>query len=97
MDNEVPAVLQDVLGLPEVRKREVALGLKQGYGQGGPAAIAKHPTPKKHVFIHLNLQNLSLQDVFNKIVQATPDAIWIYHESDCNGAKTYTVEVASGY
>lgn len=83
-DPEVPAVLQDVLRLSEVREREVALGLKQGLGQGGPSAVEEHPVPKEPVPVHINLQNLSLQGTFNKIVQASPKGVWIYDETDCH-------------
>jgi hypothetical protein len=96
-DREMPAVLQDLLRLPEVRKREAALGLKQGPGQGGPGAMERHPVPKKPVPVHINLQNLSLLDAFNRVVQTSPKSVWIYYETDCNGAKMFTVEVASNY
>lgn len=96
-DMQMPAVLQDLLRLPEVRERETSLGLKQGPGQGGPGAMEKHPVPKKPVAVHINLQNLSLLEAFNKVVQTSPKGVWIYHESDCNGAKTFTVEVVSSY
>jgi hypothetical protein len=97
-DSEIRIVLQDLLRLPEVREREAALGLKQGLGQGPGLGVADiHPVPRQPVPIHINLRNLSLQDAFNKIVQASPKAVWIYHETDCNGEKTFTVEVTSGF
>ncbi len=92
-DNAIPAVLQEVLKLPEVRKREAALGIKQGPGQGGPGAIEKHPVPKKPVPVQIDVQNVSLQEAFNKIVQASTKGAWVYRETDCNGAKTFVVEM----
>ena len=92
-DNAIPAVLQEVLKLPEVRKREAVLGLQQGPGQGGPGAIEKHPVPRQHVPVQIKVQNLSLQEAFNKIVQASPKGVWVYRETDCNGAKTFVVEM----
>jgi hypothetical protein len=89
------AVLQDLLRLPEVRERQAALGLKGGIHAGpggGGAGIKIHPVPRQPVPIHFNLQNVSLREAFNKIVQASSDGVWIYHETDCNGAKTFTVE-----
>lgn len=96
-DWELPTVLGDLLALPEVKDREAALGLKQGLGQGGPTAIPKHPVPRKHVPVSINVQNLSVREAFNKVVRASPKSVWIYRETDCNGAKTFTVEMASGY
>jgi hypothetical protein len=94
----VGAVLQDLLRLPEVREREAALGLKGGIHAGpggGGGGIEIHPVPRKPVPVHVNLQNLSLQEAFNKVVGISPDGGWIYRETDCNGAKTYIVEMAS--
>jgi hypothetical protein len=96
-DNEIPAVLQDVLRLPDVRKREALLGLKQAMSGGGLSGGEAHPIRKPPVPVHFDLRSLTLQEAFNKIVQASPDKMWIYHENDCNGAKTFTVEVASHY
>ena len=97
-DLEIPSLLQDVLRHPEVREREPALGLKGGIHAGpggGGAAVEKHPVPRQPVPVHINLQNLSLQAAFNKIVELTPDGVWIYRETHCNGAKTFTVEMES--
>jgi hypothetical protein len=97
-DSEIRIVLQDLLRLPEVREREAALGLQQGPGQGPGLGVGDiHPVPRQPVPVHINLRNLSLQDAFNKIIQASPKAVWIYHQTECNGAKTYTVEVVSDY
>jgi hypothetical protein len=96
-DREIPAVLQDLVWLPEVQKRAAELGLKPGFGQGGPSAVPLHPVPREPVPIHISLQNLSLRDALNKVVQSSGHMIWIYHERDCNAVKTYTVETASGY
>lgn len=93
----IRAVLQDVLGLPEVRERETALGLTQESGQGGPSVIKKHPVPQQHVSVPINVQNASLRDVFNQIVQTSQNGVWIYRETNCNGAKTFTVEMATSY
>lgn len=96
-DREIPALLQDLLRLPEVRRHEAALGLKQGFGQGGPSAGEVNPVSRQPVPIEIDVQNLPLRDAFNKIVQGSPKGVWIYHETDCRGAKTFTVEVASDY
>jgi hypothetical protein len=96
-DRELPIFFQDLLRLPVVQAREAALGVKEGPGQVGLSGGQEHPVPRQPVPIQINVQNLSLQDAFNKIVQASPKGVWIYHETDCNGAKTFIVEVASDY
>jgi hypothetical protein len=94
-DREIEAVLQDLLRLPEVRRREASLGLKLGMSGGGLSGGEEHPVPRQPMPFQINVQNLSLRDAFNKIVQGAAKGVWIYHETDCNGAKTYIVEVAS--
>jgi hypothetical protein len=94
---QIPAVVEDVLRLPEVRERETAIGVKEGPGQGGLSSGEVHPIPRQPVPVHVDLENLLLQDAFNKIVRVSPKWIWIYHENSCNGAKTFIVEVASDY
>jgi len=94
------AVLQDLVRLPEVREREAALGLKGGIHAGlggGGAALERYPVPRQPVPVRFNLEDLSLQEAFNKIVEASPEGVWIYRETNCNGAKTYIVEMMSGY
>lgn len=92
-DNAIPAVLQEALRLPEVREREAALGLKQGVGmEGGAGPSYIHPVARQPLPVHIKLQNLSLQEVFNKVVEASPKWAWIYHETDCRGAKTFVVQ-----
>ncbi len=97
-DREIPAVLQDLLRLAEVRNSEAALGLKQeAIGQDSSAGPGDtHSVPRQPLPIHINLQDLSLQDAFNKVVGFSPDGVWIYRETDCNGAKTFDVEIRSG-
>lgn len=94
-DRETEAIFQDMLRFPEVRESEASLGLQQGMSGGGLSGGKVNPFPKEPVPIHIDLHNLSLLTAFNKIVQASPKGVWIYHETDCNGAKTFTVEVAS--
>jgi hypothetical protein len=95
---EMEAALQDVLRLPEVREREASLGLKGGVHAGPRAeAVEKRPLSRQAVPVHINLQNVSLQEAFNQVVALSPDGVWIYRETDCNGAKTYTVEMRSGH
>jgi hypothetical protein len=94
------AVLQDLVRLPEVRVREAALGLKGGTHAGpggGGAGVEIHPVPRQPVPVHVNMQNLSLREAFNKTVQAAPKGVWIYRETDCSGAKTFIVQEASDY
>lgn len=97
-DQEIEAVLQDVLRLPEVRERQAALGLK-GRIHSGPRAeaVEERPAPRQPVPVPINVENISLQEAFNKIVETSPDGVWIYRETDCNGAKTFIVEMASDY
>lgn len=96
-DREIEAVLNDVLRLPDVQRREGLLGLKLGMSGGGLSGMEEHPVPRQPIPVHFNLENLSLQDAFNKIVQGSPKGVWIYRETDCSGAKTFIVEVASDY
>jgi hypothetical protein len=96
-DREVPSALGDLLRLPEVREREAALGLKLRMGGVGLGVVEKHPVPRQPLPVHINVQNLSLGEAFNKIVAASPKSVWMYQENDCNGPKTYTVEVSSSY
>ena len=94
-DREIPAVLQDMLGLDEVRKRAAALGLKEGFWQGGPGAVEEHPVPRQPVPVHISLRNVSLRDAFNEVVRTSGKGVlWIYYETDCNGERTYIVEVS---
>jgi hypothetical protein len=96
-DRQIPAVLGDLLRLPEVRERANTLGLSPGTGYGGLGAADINPVPRQPVPIHVILQNLSLQDAFNKVVGFSPDGVWIYRETECNGAKTFVVEMRSAY
>jgi len=97
-DRELEAALQDLLRLPEVREREASLGLKGGIHAGSRAeAVEERPLPRQPVLVHINLQNVSLQEAFNQVVVLSPDGVWIYRETDCNGVKTYTVEMRSDY
>jgi hypothetical protein len=76
----VGAVLQDLLALPEVRERQAALGLKSGTHAGpggGGGGLEINPVPRQPVPVHVNLQNLSLQEAFNKVVESSPDGGWI--------------------
>jgi hypothetical protein len=93
-DREIPAVLQDLLSLHEVQERAAALGLKPGLGQGGPGVVEEHPAPKEPVAFHISVRDRSLQDAFNEVVRTSgKGVVWIYHETDCNGEKTYILEV----
>jgi hypothetical protein len=96
-DREIEMVLQDVLRLHEVRERQAALGLKDGVHRGGAEAVEEHPAPRQSLPVQVNVQNLSLREVFNKIMQAAAKGVWIYHETDCRGTKTFIVETASDY
>ena len=97
-DREFAALLQDLLRLPEVRASEVGLGLSQGVGQDASFGGAEiNPVPRQPVPVHIDLQNLSLQEAFNKVMGLSPDGLWMYRETDCNGAKTYTVDMRSDY
>lgn len=96
----IGAVLQDLLSLPEVRERQAALGLESGTHAGpggGGGGLVLHPILRQPVPLHINLQNLSLREAFNKVAGISPNGGWIYRETDCSGAKTFTVEVASDY
>jgi len=94
------AVLQDLLRLPEVLERQAVLGLKGGthwgIGSGG-AAIELHPAPREPVPVHVNFQNVSLQEAFTKVVERSPNGVWVYDETDCNGAKTFIVGVITDH
>lgn len=96
-DQEIEAVLQDVLRLPEVQRRAASLGLQQSISGGGLSGGSEHPVPRPPMRVQFIVENLSLQDTFNKIVQPAPKGVWLYHETDCNAAKTFVVEVASDY
>lgn len=97
-DREIPANLQELLRLPKVRDSEATLGIKQGIGQDNSAGPRDtYPVPSLPVPVNIDLQNLSLQDAFNKVVAFSPNGIWIYRETGCNGAKSFVVEMASGY
>jgi hypothetical protein len=96
-DREILTAIGDVLNLPEVRERAAALGITQGPGQVGLFSGELHPVARKLVPVQIDLQNLSLQETLNRIVAFSPDGVWIYRETGCDGAKTYTVELASGY
>ena len=88
----IEAVLQELLRLPEVRERQAALGLESGTHVGpGGGGLEINPVPRPPVPVHVNLQNLSLQDAFNKVAGISPDGGWIYRENDCNGARTFIV------
>jgi len=96
-DREIGAILQDVLNLPEVKRHVASLGLKPGISGIGLWGGEEHPIPKKPVPVHVDLENVSLQDAFNEILLASPKGAWIYHESDCNGEKTFSVEALTDY
>jgi len=96
-DREIPAVLQELLRLPEVREHANQLSLKPALGQGGPGVYEERPVQKEPARVHANWQNLSLLDAFNRIVRMSRKTVWIYRETDCNGDKTYVVETASDY
>lgn len=98
-DREIPVLLEDLLRLQELRKPEAELGLSRPrVGQEIIAGAAKiNPVARQPVPIHLDIQNLSLEEAFDKVVSFSPGAVWIYRETDCNGVKTYTVEMRSDY
>lgn len=94
-DRELSIFFQNLMRLPEVQERETALGLAPGVGQGGPPSGNQiRPAP---IAIRIDVQNLTIQDAFNKIVQTSPKGGWFYYETDCNGTKTFTVLATSGY
>jgi hypothetical protein len=94
-DREIPAVLQDLLSLHEVQERAAALGLQTGLGQGGPGVVEEHPAPKEPAPFHISVRNVLLRDAFNEVVQTSgKGVVWIYHQTDCNGEKTYILEVS---
>jgi len=96
-DDEIPIVFQNLLRQPEVRVRETQLGLKPALRQGGPGVVDEQPVPRRPASIHIHLLNLSLRGAFNKIVRTSSNVIWMYREIDCNGNRTYTVEVTSDH
>lgn len=96
-DRGILVAIGDMLSLPELREREAALDLKPGMSGVGLFAGEAHPVPRPPVPVHIDVENLSLMEAFNKIVQASPKGVWIYHEGDCNGAKTFTVNLTSDY
>jgi hypothetical protein len=96
-DKEKLLAIGDVLALPEVQRRAAALGLKEGPSQVGLFGGESHPVEKKATPLEIDVQNLMLQDVLNSIAKATPKGIWYYHESDCDKAKTYFVQLTSEY
>jgi hypothetical protein len=95
MDREIPAVVEDMLRLPEVRAREADLDLREGLGQGELGAYEEHPIPRRPVAVHVDVKDLPLRNAINNIVRAMPKAVWIYHEIDCGADKTYGVQVES--
>ncbi len=96
-DREAPAILYELLWLPEVQAHAAQLDLKPALGQGGPGVYDENPVQREPARIHANWQNLSLLDAFNRTVQTSRKAVWIYRETDCNRDRTYTVRVASDY
>jgi hypothetical protein len=97
-DREFEALLQDLLRLPEVRNSEAALRLSQGVGQDSSfGGMEINPVARQPVPVHIDIQNVSLQEAFNQVVALSPDAVWTYRETDCNGVKTYTVEMRSSH
>jgi hypothetical protein len=96
-DREIPAILHELLRLPEVQASAAQLYLKPGLGQGGPGVYDEHPVQTAPARIHADWRNFSLLDGFNRVVQTSQKAVWIYRETDCGGDKTYTIEVASDY
>jgi len=92
-DREIYLTIHDALNLPEVRKREEALGIKEGPGQGGLWGFSENAPPRAILPMHIDVQDISLQEVLNAIVKATPKAIWWYSESHCGGAKKFIVHV----
>jgi hypothetical protein len=96
-DRDIGVALQEVLKLPEARESRTALGLKDGIHHGFAEAVEEHPMPLQPVPVLINVQDVSLREAFNKIVQASPNRVWVYRETDCGGAKTFTVEAASDY
>jgi len=96
-ERETSAVVQKMLGAPEVRLHAAQLDLKLGLGQGGPGIYEEHPVPKAPARFQSDWDNFSLLDGLNRIVRTSPKAVWIYRETDCRNDKTYRVEVASDY
>jgi hypothetical protein len=89
-DREIGAVLSELMALPVVRKRQSELKLKSGIYQGGPGAAEEHPVPKKPVPIHIRVQNLSLQEALNSVVETYGHSVWVYGETEeCSGDRTF--------
>ncbi len=85
------AVLDDILRLPEIRRRAAELGLTPGIVQGGPGAYDEHPAPKEPLPVRVSLNRVSLRDAFNQVVRSYGHTYWAYSERKCKGSKTFVV------
>jgi hypothetical protein len=86
------AILDDLVGLPEVHQRARELGLQPMLLQDFFLGVHKeHPYPIKPAPIVMSLKNISLGEALNGFVSAYGNTVWIYVEHDCNGKKQYVV------
>lgn len=79
-----------MLKLPEIQRSAAELGLKPGIHQGGPGVYEEHPVAREPVPIHIEWQNLSLQDALNRFARVAVHTVWIYDQEECDG--TYIIE-----
>lgn len=94
-DNWTPSDgMFELFKMPEIRRRLDKLKVKWGAQTGdGPVAvnIYPNPSPPQPKPIDINLQGVSVQDVFNAIVRSHGNGTWMYSEIVCNGEKTFTI------
>lgn len=81
----------DLLRLPEVRRRAAELKLKPGMMTGGLGVADEHPELRQPIPIVLNLKEVSLRQAFNSVARAYRHTVWIYGERVCNAEHTYVV------
>jgi hypothetical protein len=94
-DNWTPSAgMFELFKMPEIRRRLDELKVKEGAQTGdGPMTISiyPNPSPPQPRRIDINLQDVSVQSVFNAIVRSHGNGTWMYSEIECNGEKTFTI------
>jgi hypothetical protein len=84
----------ELFKMPEIRRRLDELKIRGGMQtEGGATAVSNspNPSPRPPRPIDINLQDVSVQDVFNAIVRSHGNGTWLYSEIECNGEKTFTI------
>ncbi len=84
--NNLNAVMDKILQLPEVKGKLKELNLRQGMQFGGIMSPPSNRPPTEMEF-----KDKTLQQILNEIVRKRGRGVWVYSESEFNGENTFSL------